>query len=239
MAEPAFYRCKGCDRAWQRTEWKTRARPAICPYCASTDQETDQAREDAYVREVYGPITQHIGQLLDKRVEPAGESTSAPPSVLTAGIDMPSNATHHGALPLGVKWCTACERTDCAHTKEAGISPANQRQPIPVLRHEGDDSSMTRDKAHEVLHRFATEHEALHPHDSDAARAARLVLDEATHLRQLLRDLVDFDMGELPERDGLCAAEGPRQLERMERAWNAVLAEMGHRNQRRFYGGEP
>lgn len=32
--------CKGCARAWQRSEWKTR------------------------VREVYGPITQHIGQIL-------------------------------------------------------------------------------------------------------------------------------------------------------------------------------
>ena len=69
MAEPAFYRCKGCSRTWQRSEWKTRANPpAKCPHCGSSDQEIDQVREDAYVREVYGPITQHIGQLIKTKL---------------------------------------------------------------------------------------------------------------------------------------------------------------------------
>jgi Zn finger protein HypA/HybF involved in hydrogenase expression len=69
MAEPAFYRCKGCSHTWQRTEWKTRVnRPAKCPHCGSADQEIDQAREDAYVREVYGPLTQHISQLIKTKL---------------------------------------------------------------------------------------------------------------------------------------------------------------------------
>lgn len=65
MAEPAFYRCKACLRTWQRSELKMGANPpAKCPHCWSTDQTIDQAREDAYIREVYGPITQHIGQII-------------------------------------------------------------------------------------------------------------------------------------------------------------------------------
>jgi len=36
--------------------------PAKCPHCGSADQTIDQAREDAYIREVYRPITQHIIQ---------------------------------------------------------------------------------------------------------------------------------------------------------------------------------
>jgi len=65
------------------------------------------------------------------------------------------------------------------------------------------------------------------------------LVDEVACLRQLLRDLIDFDMGELPERDALCAVEGPRKLDRMERAWKAAVAEVGPRNQRRFEGDEP
>ena len=68
MAEPAFYRCGACLHAWQRTEWKTRKNtPAVCPHCGSTEQRTDQEREDAYVRDVYGPITSIIGGAINKK----------------------------------------------------------------------------------------------------------------------------------------------------------------------------
>lgn len=67
MAEPAFYRCGACLHAWQRTEWRTRLNlPATCPRCSSTEQHTDQERESAYVREVYGPITEVVGAALKK-----------------------------------------------------------------------------------------------------------------------------------------------------------------------------
>lgn len=70
MAEPAFYRCGSCLHAWQRTEWKTRLNPrAICPRCGSHDQTIDQEREDAYIRQVYGPIGEHVGQLITKKLE--------------------------------------------------------------------------------------------------------------------------------------------------------------------------
>ena len=70
MAEPAFYRCGKCLHTWQRMEWKTRRNPpAACPRCGSTEQTIDQAREDEYVRQVYGPITLHVGQILTKKLE--------------------------------------------------------------------------------------------------------------------------------------------------------------------------
>jgi len=96
--------------------------------------------------------------------------------------------------------------------------------------------TMTAEEARKELRRYALEHETY------ATIAARLVLDEAAQaerLRQLLRDLVDFDMGEPPELDALCAVEGPRKLARMERAWKAAVAEVGPRNQRRYEGDEP
>lgn len=93
---------------------------------------------------------------------------------------------------------------------------------------------MTLAEAHKELRRFARTSD-----DSPASWAAAHVLDEVTRLRQLLRNLVDFDMGEPSERDGLCAAEGPRQLARMSRAWEAAIAEVGPRNQRRLLGDEP
>lgn len=96
----------------------------------------------------------------------------------------------------------------------------------------GDD--MPREEAHEALRRFARTSD-----DSPASWAAAHVLDEVTRLRQLLRDLIDFDMGELPEPDALCAVEGPRKFERYGRAWSAAIAEVGPRNQRRFEGDEP
>jgi len=68
--EPGFYRCKSCKRTWQRTEWKTRQNPpARCPHCRSTDQEIDRLLEDEYVRRVYGPITQQIGQIIKDKIE--------------------------------------------------------------------------------------------------------------------------------------------------------------------------
>lgn len=85
-----------------------------------------------------------------------------------------------------------------------------------------------RDESHEALHRFTVEHDALHPYDIDAARAACLVLDEVKRLHQLLRDLIDFSPR--PHRTDLT----PRNFERCERAWSAAIAEVGPRNQRRF-----
>lgn len=66
----------------------------------------------------------------------------------------------------------------------------------------------------------------------------RELIDEVACLRQLLRDLVDFDMGEPPELDALCAVEGPRKLARMKNAWKAAVAEVGPRNERRYEGDE-
>lgn len=72
MAEPAFYRCGSCLHTWQRTEWKTRLNPpAVCPRCGSTEQRTDQEREDAYVREIYGPIASMLGDAINKKAEPS------------------------------------------------------------------------------------------------------------------------------------------------------------------------
>lgn len=92
---------------------------------------------------------------------------------------------------------------------------------------------MTREEAHAALRRFTQ------VSDSEASVAACVVLEEVARLRRLLRDLVDFDMGEPPERDALCASEGPRQLARMENAWKAAIDEVGPRDQRRFVGDAP
>lgn len=96
---------------------------------------------------------------------------------------------------------------------------------------------MTREEALAALRKFSIEG------DSDAAVAACIVLDEVVpeivRLRQIVRDLVDFDMGEEPMLDALCAAEGPRQLARMGKAWEAAIAEVGQRDQARFYGDKP
>lgn len=88
-------------------------------------------------------------------------------------------------------------------------------------------------EAHEKLQRFARELA------TDDARAASLVLDEVNRLRQLLRDLVDFDVGEVPELDALDAAEGPQQIERHNLAWQRAIAEVGTRTPRRFAGDAP
>ena len=63
MAEPAFYRCQTCQRTWQRMEFKMqRNPPPVCLHCAAAahEQVIDRVREDAYVREVYGPIAEML-----------------------------------------------------------------------------------------------------------------------------------------------------------------------------------
>jgi DNA-directed RNA polymerase subunit RPC12/RpoP len=70
MGEPAFYRCKACSRTWERFEMKLRRNPpAVCPSCGSGDQETDEAKEREYVREVYGPIAKIIGDAINKKLD--------------------------------------------------------------------------------------------------------------------------------------------------------------------------
>ncbi len=86
--------------------------------------------------------------------------------------------------------------------------------------------------AHVILRRFAKESVG------DAAIAAQIVLDEADRLRQLLRDLVDFDVGMPPELDQLDAEYGSRQIARSDEAWKAAIAEVGPRNQSRFETGD-
>jgi len=56
-------------------------------------------------------------------------------------------------------------------------------------------------------------------------------------LRQLLRDLVDFAMGVPPGLDQLDAEYGSRQLARMASAWDAAIAEVGPREERRCVKG--
>jgi hypothetical protein len=80
---------------------------------------------------------------------------------------------------------------------------------------------MTPIKAHETLQRFAKEN------NTDVAHAAGIVLDTVKHLAQLLLDLVDFDIGEVPELDALDAAEGAQQIERHDLAWQRAIAEVG------------
>lgn len=62
--------------------------------------------------------------------------------------------------------------------------------------------------------------------------------DEIARLRKLLRDLVDFDVGTTPELDQLDAEYGSRQLQRMQQAWDAAIAEVGPRNQSRHEQGD-
>lgn len=62
--------------------------------------------------------------------------------------------------------------------------------------------------------------------------------DEIKRLHQLLRDLVDFDVGLPPELDQLDAEYGSRQLERMQKAWDAAIAAVGPRNQSRHETGD-
>jgi hypothetical protein len=70
MAEQAFYKCENCFHTWMRTEWRTRPyQTPICPRCCSTEQLTDQLRQDDYDRQVYGPLTKHVGLLLNKKLE--------------------------------------------------------------------------------------------------------------------------------------------------------------------------
>jgi hypothetical protein len=104
---------------------------------------------------------------------------------------------------------------------------------VPVLTR--DD--MTVEKAREVLGAYVSQVSEVS--DSERRLAAAVVLAEAARLRQLLRDLVDFDAGVPPELDQLDAEYGPRQLARMERAWEAAITEVGPRDQSRFEQGDP
>lgn len=59
--EPGFYRCKACGKLWERMEYKTRPNPPrVCPGCGSVDQGIDEAKETAYVKDVYGPLAQML-----------------------------------------------------------------------------------------------------------------------------------------------------------------------------------
>ena len=152
-----------------------------------------------------------------------------------------------GSVMAGVTTMTACPT--CKKSKSvgapSGLIATEDRTAVDRARVEGgvvkdhaqvspvNGGAMTLDEAHYELRIFTLQS------DSQAARAACLVLEEAKRLRQLLRDLVDFDMGELPEPDALCAVEGPRKFERYGRAWSAAITEVGPRNQRRFEGDEP
>lgn len=62
---------------------------------------------------------------------------------------------------------------------------------------------------------------------------------ELAKLHQAARDIVDFDIGEPPEPDGMCAAEGPKQMARYEKAWEQLVATVGPRDQARYYGDKP
>jgi hypothetical protein len=79
-----------------------------------------------------------------------------------------------------------------------------------------------------------------HDHDLRAAVSRpEASLETVERLRQLLRDLVDFDVGVPPELDQLDAEYGSRQLARMARAWEAAIAEVGPRDERRYAEGDP
>ena len=41
----------------------------VCPHCGSTEQRTDQKREDVYMRGVYGPIASILGNAINKKAE--------------------------------------------------------------------------------------------------------------------------------------------------------------------------
>lgn len=59
MAEPGFYRCKKCSRAWSRMESKWHGNPPpVCPSCGAgrEDQGLDEVREAEYMGQVYKPI---------------------------------------------------------------------------------------------------------------------------------------------------------------------------------------
>lgn len=55
---------------------------------------------------------------------------------------------------------------------------------------------------------------------------------EVARLRSIIKNLIDFDIGEDPEK--LCAADGPRQRRNAEQAWADAVAEVGRRDNHRF-----
>lgn len=63
MAEPAFYKCKKCFRAWSRMQFKMqRNQPPQCPHCqaGAEHQGLDEERESQYMRDVYGPLVKAL-----------------------------------------------------------------------------------------------------------------------------------------------------------------------------------
>lgn len=100
--EPGFYRCKACRRCWSRMEpkWGGNPRPPkVCPHCQAgpEQQETDQTREDAYMRDVYTPIAGVvlglIGEVKSGGSKPAPTSTPASPPAATPVPPPPQTTT--------------------------------------------------------------------------------------------------------------------------------------------------
>jgi len=124
------------------------------------------------------------------------------------------------------------------------VRPFEIRAAIEELRYVTRPEQRTRyERALHALAELVESSVAVNAGLLDALRAAIPSrdprLDEVSRLRQVLRDLVDFDLGEPPELDALCAIEGPRKLARMQAAWKAAVAEVGPRDQRRHEGDVP
>jgi hypothetical protein len=130
-------------------------------------------------------------------------------------------------------WCSACGRSDndvCAKCEALKVDLGHAQR---FLAHESDLNKRLGEGNRELQKLLGVQY------PGGINERALEIIAERDKLRQLLRDLIDFDMGEEPERDGLCAAEGPRQMERHARAWDAAIAAIGPRNQRRHNGDAP
>lgn len=62
---------------------------------------------------------------------------------------------------------------------------------------------------------------------------------ELAALRQALKDIVDFDIDEVEEPDGMCAVEGPKKIARCAGAWKRAIDAVGPRDSARFEGDKP
>jgi hypothetical protein len=130
-------------------------------------------------------------------------------------------------------WCGACGRSDndaCAKCEALKVDLGHAQR---FLAHESDLNKRLGEGNRELQKLLGVQY------PGGINERALEIIAERDKLRQLLRDLIDFDMGEEPERDGLCAVEGPRQMARHARAWQAAIAVVGPRNQRRYNGDEP
>jgi hypothetical protein len=74
------------------------------------------------------------------------------------------------------------------------------------------------------------------PSQGRAAPGAPDPQEQLEHLRKLLRDLIDYDVGQLPEVDQL---EGSHQIEQHNLAWERALNEVGSRTPHRYSGNKP